>query len=233
MGEHVTALRTALLATVLVLVTVGSGAPAASAGTREPAATLPTLTELRGARVKLADLPGSYQRDYSPDEASTSTSSSDDPECSRKLAELEGNDGDATAPREVGAGFRLDRTTGPFVDSTLAAWRTKGPAADGLAQIRSLLRSCDRWTETDTDGTQATVRIARLAMPTIGSDRVAFRARVTVRQGAIAITARADMAVVRVRNAVTLVSVVSFGEPEGVSLVGLSRLTTTRLHKIV
>jgi hypothetical protein len=225
--------RTALLAAVLVLVTIVAGSSGASADTRDLAATLPTDAELRSARVKLADLPGPYQRDYSPDEDSTSTSASNDPECSRKLAALDSDDGDASAPRAAGAKFRLDRTTGPFVESSLAAWRTKGPAVDGMAEIRSLLRSCDQWTETDTDGTKATVRLSRLAMPSIGSDRVALRARITVRQGALAVTARADMAVVRVRNAVTLVSVVSFGKPEGVSLVGLSRLSTTRLRAVV
>jgi hypothetical protein len=229
----VTRLRTTLLAVALVLVTVVTGSPTASAGTRDLSATLPSLAELRSARIRLADLPGSYQRDYSPDEDSTSTSTSNDPECSRKLAALETDDEDGTAPRQTEAKFRLDRLTGPFVESSLAAWRTKGPAVDGMSQIRSLLRSCDQWTETDPDGTSGTVRLSRLAMPSIGSDRIALRARITVRQGALAVTVRADMAVVRVRNAVTLVSIASFGAPEGVNLVELARRSTTRLRAVV
>jgi len=227
--------RTVLLGFAIVLTTVVAGIPigsAADAATRDPSATLPTLTELRSARIKLSDLPGSYRRDYSPDDESSSTSSSDDPECSRKLADLNSDDNDSTAPRKAQSKFRLDRTTGPFVSSALGAWRTKAPAVDGLQAFRSLLRSCDRWTETDTDGTRATVRLSRLPMPALGSDRIAFRARITVRQGALALSAHADLAVVRVRNAVTLISVASFGAADGVDLVDLARLSTSRLRAV-
>lgn len=231
MGELVNTVRTILLTVVLILATIVSSTPAAFAVPRATSAALPTLTELRGARIKLSDLPGSYRRDYSPDDDSSSASSSNDPECSRKLAGLNGHDSDATAPRKAESKFRLDRTTGPSVSSSLRAWRSKGPAVDGLRRIRSLLRSCDRWTETDSDGTKATVRLAPLPMPALGSDRVAFRAKVTVRQGLYAITARADFAVVRVRNAVTLVAVLSFGASD-VSLVHLTALSTNRLRAV-
>jgi len=68
-----------------------------------------------------------------------------------------------TAPRTAKTAFRLDKVTGPSVESALSAWRTKAPAVEGIATIRSLLRACDRWTETDDDGTTAAVRLTRLS----------------------------------------------------------------------
>jgi hypothetical protein len=220
-------IRTILLTVALILATIVSSTPAAFA----TSAALPTLTELRSARIKLSDLPGSYQRDYSPDDDSSSTSSSNDPVCSRKLDKLNSQDPDATAPRKAASKFRLDMTTGPFVSNSLGAWRSRGPAVAGLRQIRSLLRSCHRWTETDTDGTKATVRLSPLRLPALGSDRVGYRAKVTVRQGLYAVTVRADLAVVRVRNAVTIVAVLSFGASD-VSLVDLAALSTDRLRAV-
>jgi hypothetical protein len=76
------------------------------------------------------------------------------------------------------------------------------------------------------------VRLSRLPMPALGSDRIAFRARITVRQGALALSVHADLAVVRVRNAVTLISVASFGAADGVDLVDLARLSTSRLRAV-
>jgi hypothetical protein len=207
--------------------------PSAGAATRGPSASLPTLTELRAARIKLSDLPGSYRRDYSRDTDTPSTSSSSDPRCSAMLEALNGDDGDSTAPRKAEVKFSLDRTVGPFVENSLAAFRSKAPAVAGMTQIRSLLRACDRWTETDTDGTKATVRLTRLAMPALGSDRLAFRARISVQQGAYTITARLDLAVVRVRAVVTMVSVLSFGSPEGADLIDLTRRSTRRLQAVL
>lgn len=168
---------------------------------------------MRAARIKLSDLPSDYRRDLSEDSSSSSTSSSTDPECTEKLEELNSSD-PTTAPRTAKRAFRLDTVTGPFVESSRSAWRTKAPAVEGIATIRSLLRACNRWTETDDDGTTAAVRLTRLPMPALGNERLAFRAKFTVRQGAFIIVAHADFAVVRVNNAVTFVTP-ALGAPGG------------------
>jgi hypothetical protein len=229
LGRALTSLGVIVLAAGTVVAVV----PAASATTKDPSAALPTLTELRTARLKLSDLPSDYRRAYSGDGSSSSTSTSSDPACSKKLDELDNDDSGGTAPREAKADYRLDKTVGPFVGTAVAAWRTRAPAIEGIASIRSLLRACDRWTETDTDGTTATVRLTRLPMPALGAERIAFRAKITLHQGLLAITARADFAVVRVRSAVTAVNVISFGAADGIDLVGLTRLSTSRLTAVV
>ena len=216
----------------LMAATTVVGAPGAVASPGDGTGALPTLTELRSARIKLSDLPGDYRRDLSEDSDSSSTSTSTDPGCTAKLEELNSSNPD-TAPRTVKKAFRLDKVTGPFVESSLRAWRTKAPAVKGIATIRSLLRACDRWTETDVDGTTAAVRLTRLPMPALGDERVAFRARFTVEQGEFVIVAHADFAVVRVQNAVTFVTVLGFGPSRGVDLVDLTRLSTNRLEAVV
>ena len=163
--------------------------------------------------------------------AAATTSS--DPACSKKLDELNYDDSGGTATRKAKADYRLDKTVGPFVGTAVAAWRTKAAAVEGIASIRSLLRACDRWTESDTDGTRATVRLTRLPMPALGAERIAFRAKITVRQGLLATTARADCAVVRVRGAVTAVNVISFGAADDIDIVDLTRLSTRRLTAAV
>lgn len=221
------------LTAATVLASVLLVTPPASATTRATAIELPSLGELRGARLTLADLPGSYVRDRSRDSGSSSVSSSNDPACSRRLAELNDNDNGGAAPRKAESKFRAEKTVGPFVESSVSAWRTKAPAVEGFRNLRALLRVCDRWTETSPDGSVSTVWLTRLPLPRLGSERLAFRVRITVREGALAITARADFAAVRVRNTVTLVSVVSFGPAGAVRLADLARLSTDRLGAVV
>jgi hypothetical protein len=138
-----------------------------------------------------------------------------------------------SAPRETSVAFRLDRTFGPFVGSSVGAWRTKAPAVQGIAEIRSLLRACDGWTETEADGTKAVIRLSRLPMPALGNERIAFRAKITVHQDSVVLTVRLDFSAVRVRTAATSVSLVSFGTVDGVNLIDLTRLSTNRLKAVV
>jgi len=221
-----------MAAAIAVAVTTTLTASPVAVASQRTALALPTLAEVRGARIALADLPAAYQRHRSRDSDDSNASSSTDPECSRRLAELESLDEQAPAAREAEAKFRNDPIAGPFVISSVAVWRSKAPAVQGMAAVRGLLRACDRWTETYPDGTMAIVRLARLSLPKLGSDRLGLRATVTVRQDGFAISARADMALVRIGRAATMLSVGSFGRPD-VSLVELSRISTKRLRSIL
>jgi len=219
-------------AAIAVAVTTTLTASPAAVADQRTALALPTLAEVRGARITLADLPTSYQRDRSPDSDDSSASTSTDPECSRMLAELESLDEQAPAAREAEARFRNDPIAGPFVVSSVAVWRSKAPAVQGMAAVRALLRACDRWTETFDDGTRAVVRLARLSVPKLGSDRLGVRATARISVDGVAISARADMALVRIGRAATMLSVGSFGRPD-VNIVELSRIGTKRLRAIL
>jgi len=221
-----------LAAAIAVAVTTTLTASPVAVASQRTALALPTLAEVRGARITLADLPTSYQRDRSPDSDDSSASTSTDPECSRMLAELESLDEQAPAAREAEARFRNDPIAGPFVVSSVAVWRSKAPAVQGMAAVRALLRACDRWTETFDDGTRAVVRLARLSVPKLGSDRLGVRATARISVDGVAISARADMALVRIGRAATMLSVGSFGRPD-VNIVELSRIGTKRLRAIL
>lgn len=217
-----------------VVATLTLSVPAAAAPTNavgsSAAAKLPTVSQLRGARLAPADLPDGYRRDRSRDNTS-STSHSSDPKCSRMLADLEASDG-PDAPRSVHSKFHADRDLGPFVGNSIGVWRTGRVPAASLAALRALLRTCPRWTETDTDGTSTTVRLRPLPLPRLGTDRVGLRMRITV-HGVIDVYARADLAAVRLGNALTVVSVVSIFAPPDVSLTQLTRTSVTRLKHIL
>ena len=133
--NHVRRIAAPAVAAVLAVVTALTGAPAAGATTRDPSASLPTLTEVRGARIKLADLPAAYRRDVSPESDSSSTSTSNDPVCSRKLEALNSGGSGTGAPRKAERGSRDDKTVGPFVTSN--GGHQHAAAAAGMAAIRS------------------------------------------------------------------------------------------------
>ena len=76
------------------------------------------------------------------------------------------------------------------------------------------------------------MRLARLSVPKLGSDRLGVRATARISVDGVAISARADMALVRIGRAATMLSVGSFGRPD-VNIVELSRIGTTRLRAIL
>jgi hypothetical protein len=211
-------------------VTLAVACAFALAGPAAPAIadTLPTRGAVRDALLARADLPAGYVKDR-PSTGGSGTSSSSDPACSHRLEELNTNTGRRKAPRSATSAFRDDRTVGPFVEHSVGVWPRRHPAVSGMKALRSLLRACDRWTETDTDGTRASVRLARLRMPQLGDERVAMRVTFTVRD-VITVTARVDLVAVRVKNAVSLLSVTRLPSAANVDLEELAVLTTTRLR---
>jgi hypothetical protein len=208
----------------------GTTATASLPASGVPSASLPTRKQVRRALLTRADLPAGYQVDRSTSTDAPSTSTSSDPACSSKLAEMESATG-AKASRSAGVAFQAD-AVGPFVSHAIGVWRTKAPAAAGMSAMRSLLRACDRWTETEKDGSQLTFRLARQPFPKLGTERVALRLTVTAR-GTISMSVRADVVAVRVRNAVSLLTVTRLPGTGTVTLAPLVRVSTARLKNLV
>jgi hypothetical protein len=214
---------------VCLTLALGFAPEVASADSRSLAA-IPTLAELRSARLNLSDLPSDYRRDYTGDSPSTAIASSTNPDCARRW---QARNRKTTAVSKVNIKFRLDRDYGPFVANPVAVWDGSRAAKALMDWYRRLVRDCAQWTQTDADGLKMTIRLERLPMPAIGSERLAYRARLSARSGGVAVNARADFTAVRVQNAITRVGITSFFGGSGLDYVALSRTGTSRLSAVL
>jgi hypothetical protein len=193
------------------------------------AASLPSLTEVRGALLRGSDLPGDYTRDHS--ESTSTTAHSSAPRCSATVS-----DGALYSPiREsfthATRSFTAGRL-GPWVGSGVAVWRAKVGAADYMQYLRRALRNCDAWSEVDNDGIRYRIRLAPLAFPQLAADTVALGYTV-IQRGTVDIIGHADVTVMRVRNAVTIVTQSRTGTGATVDHEALARLSVTRLRTIM
>jgi hypothetical protein len=194
------------------------------------AATLPSLTKMRSALLRDGDLPSTFDR-YRSDDTST-TASSTDPECTGMVSDGHLYDPLRAAPRHVARQFEANSSTGPFVASAVGFWRGRLGADAYLQYLRKALRTCDSWTETDSDGIKFRIRLSRLDFPQLGVDRVALRLTI-VGRGDINVIGHADVVFVRIRNAVTIVGESRIGTGLPLDQEALTRLSVTRLRAIL
>lgn len=210
----------------LSLTVVLGSTPGVAAADAQSLASIPTLSELRSARLKPSDLPSDYRRDYSGDSPGDAIASSTNPDCSRRW---EARNRKTTAVSKVNINFRLERDTGPFVSNPIAVWEGRRAPKVLMHWYRKLVRDCDQWTQTYSDGLRMTIRLELLPMPAVGSERLAYRARLSARSGGVAVSARADFVAVRVHNAITRVGISSFFGGSGLDYVALGRTSAARL----
>lgn len=191
--------------------------------TRVPTAKTPvnTLTsgQIKGALLRLSDMPTGFTRDKSKDD------SADTPSGCKKLDALDDFDKRVLAKGE--AKF-TGGTFGPFVDEAVSVPRQAAKVY--YDQFRDAMQACHRFRAETDDGTNSNATLTGLSFPTFGDDT--FAAQMRIAPIPMVGSVYVDLVVVRLGNALMLLSEAQVAAPpDGSSVEQLCRTAVKRLQR--